>query len=215
MDLYRAHVLVCGGTGCTSSGSAQLIERFEKRIHDLKLTRMVSVQMGPQIRLMQTNDNVLAERIQSTIVNTIPLWKSQMVIALGLHRSQQALKAQQAVTDMTNELLKKNAETLKMGTIETAKESERGIIDIETLVKTNQDLIDTINEVLAIQENGRKARREAEKAEKLENAPEIDTSLAGFLDALDVYNDEEEAAAEPAAEESVVSEEAAEEKEEG
>ena len=137
-------------------------DRFEKRLNDLMLTRHVALQSAPQIRLLQNNDSLMVERIQSTIANTLPLWKNQMVLALGLHNSQQALKAQQAVTDMTNALLKKNAETLKMGTIETAKESERGIIDIETLVKTNQDLIDTINEVLVIHENGRKARLEAE-----------------------------------------------------
>ena len=137
-------------------------DRFEKKLNDLMLTRHVALQTAPQIRLLQNNDSLLVERIQSTIANTLPLWKNQMVLALGLHNSQQALKAQKAVTDMTNELLKKNSETLKMGTIETAKETERGIIDIDTLVKTNQDLIDTINEVLNIQENGRKARREAE-----------------------------------------------------
>ena len=137
-------------------------DRFEKKLHDLKLTRQVSMQMAPQIRLLQNNDSLLIERIQSTLSNTLPLWKSQMLLALGLHNSQQALKAQTAVTNMTNELLRKNAETLKMGTIETAKEAERGIIDLETLVKTNQDLIDTINEVLTIQEQGLKARREAE-----------------------------------------------------
>ena len=137
-------------------------DRFEKKLNDLMLTRHVALQTAPQIRLLQNNDSLLVERIQSTIANTLPLWKNQMVLALGLHNSQEALKAQKAVTDMTNELLKKNSETLKMGTIETAKEAERGIIDLETLVKTNQDLIDTINEVLTIQENGRKARREAE-----------------------------------------------------
>ncbi len=137
-------------------------DRFEKKLNDLMLTRHVALQTAPQIRLLQNNDSLLVERIQSTIANTLPLWKNQMVLALGLHNSQQALKAQQAVTDMTNELLKKNSETLKMGTIGTAKEAERGIIDLETLVKTNQDLIDTINEVITIQENGRKARREAE-----------------------------------------------------
>ena len=137
-------------------------DRFEKKLNDLMLTRHVALQTAPQIRLLQNNDSLLVERIQSTIANTLPLWKNQMVLALGLHNSQQALKAQQAVTDMTNELLKKNSETLKMGTIQTAKEAERGIIDLETLVKTNQDLIDTINEVINIQENGRKARREAE-----------------------------------------------------
>ena len=138
-------------------------DRFEKKLHDLKLTRQVSMQMAPQIRLLQNNDSLLVERIQSTLSNTLPLWKSQMVLALGLHHSQQALKAQQAVTDMTNELLKKNAETLKMGTIETAKEAERGIVDIETLVQTNQSLIDTINEVMKIQSDGHTKRIEAEK----------------------------------------------------
>ncbi len=138
-------------------------DRFEKKLHDLKLTRQVAMQMAPQIRLLQNNDSLLVERIQSTLSNTLPLWKSQMVLALGLHHSQQALKAQNAVTDMTNELLKKNAEALKMGTIETAKEAERGIIDIETLVQTNQSLIDTINEVMTIQQEGRTKRIEAEK----------------------------------------------------
>ncbi len=138
-------------------------DRFEKKLHDLKLTRQVSLQMAPQIRLLQNNNSLLVERIQSTLVNTLPLWKNQMVLALGLHHSQQAMQAQQAVTDMTNDLLKKNAETLKMGTIQTAKESERGIIDLETLVSTNQSLIDTINEVSRIQEEGRQKRAEAEK----------------------------------------------------
>ncbi len=138
-------------------------DRFEKKLHDLKLTRQVSMQMAPQIRLLQNNDSLLVERIQSTLSNTLPLWKSQMVLALGLHHSQQALKAQNAVTNMTNELLRKNAETLKMGTIETAKEAERGIIDIDTLVQTNQSLIDTINEVMNIQSEGRAKRIEAEK----------------------------------------------------
>ena len=138
-------------------------DRFEKKLHDLKLTRQVAMQMAPQIRLLQNNDSLLVERIQSTLSNTLPLWKSQMVLALGLHHSQQALKAQTAVTDMTNELLKKNAEALKMGTVETANEAERGIIDIETLVQTNQSLIDTINEVMTIQQEGRTKRIEAEK----------------------------------------------------
>ena len=140
---------------------AQLIERFEKRIHDLKLTRMVSVQMGPQIRLMQTNDNVLAERIQSTIANTIPLWKSQMVIALGMQHAEDALKAQKAVTDMTNELLRSNAERLKTVTIETARESERGVIDIETIRIANTTLIETLTEVQKIQREGAQKRAEA------------------------------------------------------
>ena len=138
-------------------------DRFEKKLYDLKLTRQVSIQMAPQIRLLQNNDSLLVERIQSTLSNTLPLWKSQMVLALGMHHSQQALQAQTAVTDMTNELLRKNAEALKVGTIQTAREAERGIIDIETLVQTNQDLIDTINEVMSIQSEGRAKRIEAEK----------------------------------------------------
>lgn len=140
---------------------SQLIERFEKRIHDLKLTRMVSVQMGPQIRLMQSNDNVLAERIQSTIVNTIPLWKSQMVIALGMQHAEEALSSQKAVTDMTNELLRSNAERLKVGTIQTAREAERGVIDLETVRIANTALIDTLSEVQKIQREGAQKRAEA------------------------------------------------------
>ena len=138
-------------------------DRFEKKLHDLKLTRQVALQMAPQIRLLQNNDSLLVERIQSTLSNTLPLWKSQIVIALGLHRSQEALKAQSAVTDMTNDLLRKNAEKLKRGTIETAREAERGIIDLETLVSTNQSLIDTINEVMKIHSDGRTQRLDAEK----------------------------------------------------
>lgn len=138
-------------------------DRFEKKLHDLKLTRQVALQMAPQIRLLQNNDSLLVERIQSTLSNTLPLWKSQIVIALGLHRSQEALKAQTAVTDMTNELLRKNAEALKTGTIETAREAERGILDLNTLVETNQSLIDTISEVMKIQDEGRAQRVEAEK----------------------------------------------------
>ena len=138
-------------------------DRFEKKLHDLKLTRQVALQMAPQIRLLQNNDSLLVERIQSTLSNTLPLWKSQIVIALGMHRSQEALKAQTAVTNMTNELLCKNAEALKTGTIQTAQEAERGIIDLETLKQTNQSLMDTINEVMKIQEDGRTKRLEAEK----------------------------------------------------
>ena len=137
--------------------------RFEKKLHDLELTRMVSIQMGPQIRLLQNNDTLMSEKIQSSLVNTIPLWKSQMVLALGLSHSQQAMEAQKAVTDMTNELLKKNADKLKMATIETAKEAERGIVDIETLQHTNQQLISTLDEVLQIQTDGRQKRAEAEQ----------------------------------------------------
>ena len=140
---------------------SQLIERFEKRIHDLKLTRMVSVQMGPQIRLMQTNDNVLAERIQSTIANTIPLWKSQMVISLGMQHAETALNAQKAVTDMTNELLRSNAERLKTGTIEAAKEAERGVVDLETIKIANASLVETLAEVQKIQREGAQKRAEA------------------------------------------------------
>lgn len=141
----------------------QAADRFEKKLHDLKLTRQISLQMAPQIRLLQNNNSLLIERIQSTLVNTLPLWKNQMVLALGMEHSRQAMQAQRAVTDMTNELLKKNAETLKQGTIETATEAERGIIDIETLVQTNKSLIDTMNEVVRIQTEGRQKRAEAEK----------------------------------------------------
>ena len=141
---------------------ADQCERFEKKLYDLELTRNISIQMGPQIRLIQSNDTMMAEKIQTTIVNTIPLWKSQMVLAIGVEHSAQAAKAQREVTDMTNTLLKKNAETLKLATVETAKESERGIVDIETLKQTNETLISTLDEVLQIQEDGRNKRREAE-----------------------------------------------------
>lgn len=135
---------------------------FEKKLHDLELTRMISIQMAPQIRLVQNNDSMMTEKIQSTLVNTIPLWKSQMVLALGIAHSRDAIRAQREVTDMTNALLRKNAETLKMGTIEAAKESERGIVDIETLKHTNESLISTLDEVMRIQDEGRQKRREAE-----------------------------------------------------
>lgn len=136
--------------------------RFEKKLHDLELTRMISLQTAPQIRLVQGNDTQMVEKIQSTIVNTIPLWKSQMVLALGVEHSRQAAQSQREVTDMTNELLKKNAQTLKMATIETAEESERGIVDIETLKQTNESLISTLDEVLRIQSEGYQKRRAAE-----------------------------------------------------
>ena len=139
-----------------------LCDRFEKKIHDLELTRMIAIQTAPQIRLVQGNDTLMAEKIQSTIVNTIPLWKSQMVIALGVAHSTEAAKAQREVTDMTNALLQKNAETLKMATVEAARESERGIVDIETLQKTNESLISTFDEVMNIQREGREKRRAAE-----------------------------------------------------
>ena len=141
---------------------SQMINRFEKKIYDLELTKTVSLQMAPQIRLIQNNDSMMSDKIQSTIVNTIPLWKNQMVIAIGLKHSTDAAKAQKAVSDMTNELLKRNADALKTATIETAKESERGIIDIETLKNTNKTLISTFDEVIKIQDEGRQKRKEAE-----------------------------------------------------
>lgn len=150
---------------------AELCNRFEKKIHDLELTRTVAMQMAPQIRLIQNNDTVMSEKIQSTLVNTIPLWKSQMVLAIGVEHSSQAARAQREVTDMTNELLRKNAETLKTATLATARESERGIVDIETLKKTNETLISTLDEVMQIQEDGRRKRREAEtELVQIENA---------------------------------------------
>ncbi|MBR5289714.1 MAG: toxic anion resistance protein [Erysipelotrichaceae bacterium] len=141
---------------------ANQCDRFEKKLHDLQLTRMISIQMGPQIRLVQNNDTLMTEKIQSTLVNTIPLWKSQMVLALGLNHSKEAMEAQREVTEMTNTLLKKNAEVLKMATIETAKESERGVVEIETLQYTNQSLIETLEEVAQIQAEGRQKRQAAE-----------------------------------------------------
>ena len=146
-----------------ASDLAAKAERFEKKLYDLELTRNVAIQMAPQIRLLQNNNQVMAEKIQSTIVNTIPLWKSQMVLALGLQHSQSAMEAQRSVTDLTNDLLRANAEKLRMGSVEIAKESERGIIDIETLTETNQKLIQTMDEVLEIQKTGRQKRRDAEK----------------------------------------------------
>ena len=140
-----------------------LCNRFEKKLHDLELTRMVSVQMGPQTRLLQNNDTQMIEKIQSSLVNTIPLWKSQMVLALGMEHSRQATAAQNAVTEMTNQLLRKNADTLKMGTIATAKEAERSIVDIETLQHTNQQLISTLDEVMNIQKEGAEKRKAAEQ----------------------------------------------------
>jgi len=136
--------------------------RFEKKLHDLELTRMISIQMAPQIRLLQNNDTLMSEKIQTSIVNTIPLWKSQMVLALGIDHQRKAMEAQKAVTDMTNELLRKNAEQLKLATVETAKESERSVVDIETLQHTNQQLISTLDEVLQIQTEGRQKRAAAE-----------------------------------------------------
>lgn len=140
-----------------------MCNRFEKKIHDLELTRTICIQTAPQIRLVQGNDTLMVEKIQSTVVNTIPLWKSQMVLALGVEHSAQAAAAQREVTDMTNELLKRNAEKLKIATIETAKESERGIVDIETLKNTNESLISTLDEVMKIQQEGRQKRQEAER----------------------------------------------------
>ena len=140
----------------------QMCERFEKKLHDLELTRMISIQMGPQTRLLQNNDTLMVEKIQSSLVNTIPLWKSQMVLALGMEHSRQATAAQSAVTEMTNELLKKNADMLKTGTVATAKEAERSIVDIETLKHTNEQLISTLDEVLNIQRDGAAKRKAAE-----------------------------------------------------
>ncbi len=142
---------------------AQQCDSFEKKLHDLELTRMVSVQMSPQIRLVQNNDKLMSDKIQSTLVNTIPLWKSQMVLALGLAHSEQAVRAQREVTDMTNELLRKNADKLKMSTIETARETERGVVDMETLRHTNLSLIQTLDEVVKIQDEGRARRRAPEQ----------------------------------------------------
>ena len=141
---------------------ANLLDRFEKKLHDLELTRMISVQMGPQTRLLQNNDTQMLEKIQSSLVNTIPLWKSQMVLALGLEHSRQATAAQTAVTNMTNDLLRQNADMLKMGTIETAREAERSVVDIQTLQHTNEQLISTLDEVMKIQTEGAQKRREAE-----------------------------------------------------
>ena len=140
-----------------------MCDRFEKKLHDLELTRMISIQTAPQIRLVQNNDTMMAEKIQSTLVNTLPLWKSQMVLALGIEHSNQAAKAQREVTDVTNELLKKNADLLKTASVETAKESERGIVDMETLQHTNETLISTFDEVMKIQEDGRAKRQAAEQ----------------------------------------------------
>ena len=172
----RAHQTGLPEDAQAANDLANLCDRFEKKLHDLELTRMISIQMAPQIRLVQGNNTLMSEKIQSTLVNTIPLWKSQMVLALGIQDSQRAAAAQRQVTDMTNQLLRKNAETLKMATIETAKESERGIVDIETLRTTNESLISTLDEVIRIQEEGRQKRRDAEaELGRLEN--ELKTKL--------------------------------------
>ena len=147
-----------------------MANRFEKKIHDLELTRTISLQMGPQIRLVQNNDIMMSDKIQSTLVNTIPLWKSQMVIALGLQHSSEAAKAEQAVSELTNQMLRENSEKLKTASIDIAKQSERGIVDMETLQKTNEDLISTLDEVMQIQTDGRQKRKEAEaELEKIES----------------------------------------------
>ncbi len=160
---------------------AQLCDSFEKKIHDLELTRMISIQMSPQIRLVQNNDKMMAEKIQSTIVNTIPLWKSQMVLSIGIAHSADAVKAQREVTNMTNDMLKKNADMLKMSSIETAKETERGIVDMETLRHTNQSLISTLDEVSKIQQDGKVRRRAAEQ-----EIAKLETELKQKL--LDIKN---------------------------
>lgn len=172
LDKERATTLVDLRAKAEESGLAEdaqkandydaMCNRFEKKLHDLELTRMISIQMAPQIRMLQNNDTLMSEKIQTSIVNTIPLWKSQMVIALGISHSQSAMEAQQAVTDMTNELLKKNADQLKQATVQTAKESERSVVDIETLKHTNEQLITTLDEVMQIQEDGRTKRAAAE-----------------------------------------------------
>ncbi|MCI2187920.1 MAG: toxic anion resistance protein, partial [Olsenella sp.] len=141
---------------------AQKCDRFEKRIYDLELTRQVALQTAPQIRMVQASDAVMAEKIQSTVVNTIPLWKNQMVIALGIEHATQAARAQREVADMTNELLKKNADKLKVATVDAAREAERGVVDIETLKHTNEQLISTLDEVKRVQAEGREKRRQAE-----------------------------------------------------
>ena len=161
---------------------ADMCNRFDKKLHDLELTRIVSIQMSPQIRLVQSTNNIMVEKIQSSLVNTIPLWKNQMVLALGMAHSQAAIKAQREVTDVTNQLLRKNADMLKQNTVEAAKESERSIIDIETLKYTNQSLITTLDEVLRIQQDGRTKRREAE-AELVKIEGELKTKLLDIRDA--------------------------------
>jgi uncharacterized protein YaaN involved in tellurite resistance len=161
---------------------ADMCNRFDKKLHDLELTRVVSIQMSPQIRLVQSTNNIMVEKIHSSIVNTIPLWKNQMVLALGMANTQKAIQTQRAVTDMTNELLKKNADSLRMNTIEAAKESERAIIDIETLKHTNQSLISTLDEVLQIQTAGREKRREAQ-AELHKIEEELKAKLLDIRDA--------------------------------
>ena len=145
------------------SDMENMINRFEKKIYDLKTTRIISIQMAPQIRLLQNNEAELVEKIQSSLINTIPLWKNQLVLALGINNAKQALGAQKAVTDLTNNMLQKNSELLKQGSIEIAEESERAIVDIETLQKTNKDILETLDRVLEIHENGRIKRQEAEQ----------------------------------------------------
>ncbi len=167
---------------------ADMCNRFDKKLHDLELTRMVSIQMSPQIRLVQSTNNIMVEKIQSSLVNTIPLWKNQMVLALGMQHSQSAIKAQQEVTDITNKLLRQNADTLKMNTIEAAKESERSIIDIETLKHTNQSLITTLDEVMKIQQDGRQKRREAE-AELGRIETELKNKLLDIRDTANTTNE--------------------------
>lgn len=168
--VHRAQISGLAEDAQAAKDLEAMCNRFEKKIHDLELTRQISLQTAPQIRLVQNNDTMMVEKIQSTVVNTIPLWKSQMVLALGVEHSAQAAEAQREVTDMTNELLKKNAEKLKMATVETAKESERGMVDMETLKATNESLISTLDEVMQIQQEGREKRRAAEaEMMKLEN----------------------------------------------
>ncbi len=169
--LHKAQVTGLAEDAQTAKDLDDMCKRFEKKLHDLELTRAISMQTAPQIRMVQSNDTIMVEKIQSTVVNTIPLWKSQMVIALGVEHSMQAAEAQRQVADVTNELLKKNAEKLKLASIETAKESERGIVDIETLKTTNENLISTLDEVMKIQQEGRVKRQEAEaEMQRMEGA---------------------------------------------
>ena len=164
---------------------SQACERFEKKIYDLELTRQIAIQMAPQIRLVQNNDTLMTEKIQSTLVNTIPLWKNQIVLALGISHSKNALESERAVTNMTNDLLRKNAETLHQATVETAKESERGIVDLETLQHTNEELIHTLDEVMNIQKEGHEKRMAAE-AELNRIEKQLNDKLLEIRDARDV-----------------------------
>jgi uncharacterized protein YaaN involved in tellurite resistance len=193
LEEVRANDLVAARAKAQTSGLPEdaqaandlenAIIRFEKKLHDLELTRVISIQMAPQIRLVQNNDTMMVEKIQSSLVNTIPLWKSQMLIAMGVGHSEEAIKAQNEVTEMTNKLLKQNADMLKTSSIATAKETERGIVDLETLKNTNAKLIETLDEVKRIQEEGRAKRAEAQlELRRMET--ELNQKLTGIVDEL-------------------------------